>query len=318
MRRPVATVLAAAAVVAAAVLAAVAVPGRAAAVAHYPVGNAASGYATLLVNPSAVPPGINVWSCRPSAAHPRPVILLPGTLWTLTDSFAALGPILANAGYCVYGLNYGATSLTTESGGRVFAAGDIPTSAQELAAFVTRVRAATGAPQVDIVGWSQGGMMPRYYLKFLGGAPYVHRLVGLASSSHGTTLDGQFKLLSDLGKILGTPPFTLIGCPACTQQQNTAPFITSLNAGGDTVPGVAYTVIESKDDEIVTPYTSAFLTGPDVENITLQHQCPLDMSDHLAMPFDAVVIQDVLNALGRDDPAFHPHCALSLPLLGTP
>jgi triacylglycerol esterase/lipase EstA (alpha/beta hydrolase family) len=284
---------------------------------HYPVGNASSGYATLLAHPTSIPPGINV-GCRPGAAHPRPVILLSGTLWTLTDSFAALGPILANAGYCVYGLNYGASTLTSQSKGRIYAAGDIATSAQQLAGFVQTVLGATGASQVDIVGWSQGGMMPRYYLKFLGGAAYVHRLVGLASSNHGTTLDGEFTLISDLGKILGTPPLTLIGCPACTEQQNTTPFITTLNAGGDTVPGVAYTVIESKYDEIVTPYTSAFLTGPDVENITLQRQCPLDLADHLAMPYDSAAIQDVLNALGPDDPSFRPRCALSLPYIGTP
>ena len=35
-------------------------------------------------------------------------------------------------------------------------------------------------------GHSQGGMMPRYYLKFLGGASKVDDLVGLAPSNHGT------------------------------------------------------------------------------------------------------------------------------------
>ena len=34
-------------------------------------------------------------------------------------------------------------------------------------------------------------MMPRYYLKFLGGAAKVHTLVGLAPSNHGTDLDGH-------------------------------------------------------------------------------------------------------------------------------
>jgi triacylglycerol esterase/lipase EstA (alpha/beta hydrolase family) len=250
-------------------------------------------------------------------------VLLPGTLWTLESSFAALSPILANAGYCVFGLNYGATQLTALSGGRVYAAGDIAASARELAGFVTRVRAATGAGQVDIVGWSQGGMMPRYYLRELGGTPYVHRLVGLASSNHGTTLNGMFRMISATSRLLGQPPFTLIGCPACTEQENTARFIAELNAGGDTVPGVAYTVIESRYDEVVTPYRSAFLTagggtGGSVENITLQEQCPLDGSEHLAMPNDTAAIQDTLNALGADDPAFRPRCGLALPLIGTP
>ena len=38
-----------------------------------------------------------------------------------------------------------------------------------------------------MVGHSQGGMMPRYYIKFLGGADKVDDLVGLAPSNHGTS-----------------------------------------------------------------------------------------------------------------------------------
>ena len=56
--------------------------------------------------------------------------------------------------------------------------------------------AKTGASQVDIVGHSQGGMMPGYYIKFLGGASKVHTLIGLAPSNHGTTIDGLQTLLS--------------------------------------------------------------------------------------------------------------------------
>jgi hypothetical protein len=83
------------------------------------------------------------------------------------------------------------------------------------------------------------------------------------------------------------------------------------------VPGVTYTVIESKYDEVVTPYTSAFLSGPAVTNITLQDQCPLDLADHLAMPYDSAALQDVVNALGLGSPSFKPVCNLSLPLVGT-
>ena len=71
-----------------------------------------------------------------------------------------------------------------------------PASAGELNAFVDKVLAATGAAEVDLVGHSQGGMMPRYYLKFLGGAAEVHTLVGLSPSNHGTTLDGLSILAS--------------------------------------------------------------------------------------------------------------------------
>jgi triacylglycerol esterase/lipase EstA (alpha/beta hydrolase family) len=293
------------------------VASSAAAAPHYPVGDAATGYAAELIAPTSSPPGVNIWTCKPSAAHPYPVILLPGTLYNIADSWQALGPILANDGYCVYGLSYGADALTTLTGGRVSAVGEIGQAAKKLAAFVSRVRKATGAAQVDIVGWSQGGMMPRQYLKFDGGAPYVHDLVGLAPSSHGTTLDGLFALINS-DTLIGLPATTTLAqCPACTEQEVGSPFLTALNAGGDTVPGVDYTVIESEYDEVVTPYTSTFLAGPDVKNITLQDQCPLDLADHLAMPYDGPALQDVVNALGADEPSFQPDCGLSLPVLGS-
>ncbi len=50
-----------------------------------------------------------------------------------------------------------------------------------------------------MVGHSQGGMMPRYYMKFLGGAAKVNKLVGLVPSNHGTSLSG----LVQLGSLLG-------------------------------------------------------------------------------------------------------------------
>lgn len=73
----------------------------------------------------------------------------------MAETWQALGPILANLGYCVYGMNYGQTALTTLTGGRVSSIGPIEDSAHQLAAFVDQVRAETGSAQVDLVGWSQ-------------------------------------------------------------------------------------------------------------------------------------------------------------------
>ena len=63
---------------------------------------------------------------------------------------------------------------------------------------------------------------------------------------------------------------------------------------------MTYTVIETKYDEVVTPYHSAFLTGPNVKNILLQDQCPFDFDGHIGIAFDHIALRDVLNAL---DPA---------------
>jgi triacylglycerol esterase/lipase EstA (alpha/beta hydrolase family) len=270
--------------------------------------NGIYGYAHA--SPTASPPGANNWSCKPSAAHPQPVILVHGTFGDMSDSWQALSPLLYDKGYCVFALDYGSYNGSGSLG--VYATGDIAASAQQLSDFVDKVLAATGATQVDLVGHSQGGMMPRYYIKNLGGAARVKTLVGLAPSNHGTTLDGLFTLES----YFPGANASLADCPACQQQEAGSPFITSLNAGGETSPDVNYTVIESANDEVVTPYTSAFLAGgANVTNILLQSQCRLDQGEHLSMPYDHIADADVLNAL---DPAHRvkPACTPVLPVSG--
>ncbi|HEX3753038.1 MAG TPA: alpha/beta fold hydrolase [Streptosporangiaceae bacterium] len=269
------------------------------------------GVAAALANPSASPPGANNWSCKPSAAHPYPVVLVNGTGEDMADGFSALSPLLADNGYCVFAANVGGSP-----GNLLQGTGDITQSAAELATFVTQVLSTTGAAKVDIVGHSQGGMMPRYYLKFLGGAAKVQTLVGLAPSNHGTSLDGLATLETELATVLpGISSALGSACEACAQQIAGSSFLTNLNAGGDTVAGPSYTVIETRNDEIVTPYTSAFLSGPDVTNILLQNVCPLDQTDHIGIADDTVALHLVLNAL---DPA-HPQtvpCVPVLPILG--
>src|SRR5579872_1226241 len=153
----------------------------------------ATGVAAETATPGASPPGANVWSCRPTAAHPYPVVLIHGTIFDRTLSWQALSPLLANAGWCVFALDYGGASPTDPIGGVT----PIEQSGRQLAAFVDRVRTATGAAKVDLVGHSQGGgLLPRYYLRFLGGAAKVHALVGLAPSNHGTDVSGFVTLLN--------------------------------------------------------------------------------------------------------------------------
>jgi triacylglycerol esterase/lipase EstA (alpha/beta hydrolase family) len=266
---------------------------------NFPAAVAASS-----VQPGGSPAGANDWSCRPSAAHPRPVVLVNGTFANQITSWNALSPLLKNNGYCVYTFNYGGLFL-----GQIGSYGPIAASARELKTEVDKVLAGTGAAKVDLVGWSQGGMMPRYYLKNLGGAPKVNHLIGLAASNHGTTLNGLATLA---GYFPGSQQLVGAACPACTDQLAGSSFLTALNAGGDTVPGVKYTVIQSRYDEVVTPYQSAFLSGPGVTNIRVQDQCILDAGEHLSMPYDHIVDRDVLNAL---DPA-HARAPLCTPIVG--
>lgn len=246
--------------------------------------------ATAVAEPPP-PPGANPSSCHPSAQHPYPVILVHGTFENRLDNWAELSPELASLGYCVYALDYGANQYTA---GFFYGLAHVAASAGQFANYVQQVLAATGASQVDIVGHSQGGMMPRYYLKFLRGANYVHALIGLAPSNHGTTVDGIGSLAQQTGFAQAFLPGR---CDSCYDQLAGSPFMTTLNSGGDTVPGVQYTVIETRYDEVVTPYTSAFLKGPNVTNILVQNQCPLDVSDHIGLASDPVALHDVRNAL---------------------
>jgi hypothetical protein len=95
-------------------------------------------------------------------------------------------------------------------------------------------------------------------------------------------------------------------------------FIDSLNSGGETVAGVKYVDIESIFDEVVTPYTNAFLpAASNVQNITLQDQCPfLDYADHISIIYDSNALQDIENALGADKASFQPSCAYVGAIIG--
>lgn len=235
--------------------------------------------------------GWNDYSCKPSDAHPRPVVLVHGTFGNSVDNWLVLAPYLVKRGYCVYSLDYGQLPGVPFFNGL----GPIDKSAEQLDAFVDKVLASTGAKKADLVGHSQGGMMPRQYLKFLGGAAKVNALIGLAPDNHGTTLLGLTKLLPYFP---GIEDLLTTKTPALADQIAGSPFLTKLNEGGDTVPGVRYTVIATKYDEVVTPYRTQFLNGPNVRNVTLQDLCPVDLSEHVAIGIlDRVAHHEVANAL---------------------
>ncbi|MFD5026764.1 esterase/lipase family protein [Streptomyces sp. NPDC058373] len=243
---------------------------------------------------AAVSSGWNDYSCKPSAAHPRPVVLVHGTFANSVDNWLVLAPYLVNRGYCVFSLDYGQLPGVPF----IHGLGPIDKSAEQLRDFVDKVLAATGAPEADLVGHSQGGMMPRHYLEFLGGADKVNALVGIAPDNHGTTLLGLTELLPYFP---GAEQFLSDKTPALADQIAGSPFLDRLNEGGDTVPGVQYTVIATRYDQVVTPYRSQYLDGPNVRNVLVQDLCPVNISEHVAIgTIDRIAFHEVANAL---DPA---------------
>ena len=220
-------------------------------------------------------------------AHPYPVVLVPGTFDA--TSWTAIDDGLAARGYCVETFSY-------SSAGE----GPIGSSARSLGRFVDHVLARTGAARVSIVAHSQGGVVARYYVRFLGGSGKVEDLVALAPPNHGTS----------------TPlviPGAVLGCVACAQQAVGSTLLAKLNAGDGTPPPVDYTVVGTRYDMVVVPYQSAFLSGPAnrVTDVTLQAACPADVATHLTITDDPVAVQWVEDALSRNgpaDPSLRPQC----------
>ncbi|MEC3958308.1 alpha/beta fold hydrolase [Nocardia sp. CDC153] len=252
---------------------------------------------------SVDPPGSNDWNCAPTAAHPEPVILIHGT-WDNQNAWDVLAPRVKAAGYCVFSLNYGRdTSSVLGAIPGQYATADIRVSARELAGFVDRVRAATGARRVALVGHSQGAVVARQYVRFEGGADEVGHLISLSGTNHGVSVSG---LLAGRAETPQSPEWQVAPLTglAFVQQLAGSTLLRDLNADGDTVTGIAYTAIGSRVDDTSTPLEATFLRagpGATVDNVIVQDVCPSDTYPHAMLPQSSAVAYIVQRAL---DPTF--------------
>jgi triacylglycerol lipase len=106
-----------------------------------------------------------------------------------------------------------------------------------------------------------------------------------------------------------------VACPEALRQQSSGSnFITALNDGGATYPGIRYTTVATRFDEIVAPYDRAFLPAADnVTNITLQDQCPDEPVDHFLLAVSNPVWELANQALdGNPSPSVDPGACLKL------
>jgi len=240
-------------------------------------------------------------SCTAGVARDsrNPILLVPGTdldpgpnySWNYERAFAAL-----HWPYCTVTL----PDHTT---------GDIQT-AGEYVVYALRTVAALSHRQVDVLGYSQGGMLPRWALRFWPDTRVlVHDLIALDPSNHGT-LDATATCQQQ--------------CSAADwQQASGAHFMDALNSGAETFAGIDYTVIYSRTDEIVVPNldasgsSSLHTGGGQIANIAVQQICPADVSEHLAMgSYDAVgyaLVVDALTHSGTADPARIPPTVCASP-----
>lgn len=267
-------------------------------------------------NFNADPPGANDWECEPTASHPDPVVLVHGLTGNKNTNWQTFSPLLANNGYCVFALTYGVYPGTGFPLNQFGGLTRMEASAAELSDFVDRVLEATGATEVNILGHSEGTVVPNYYAKFLSGASKIDKYVSIAPLWHGTNPLGLATLTS-IGRMLGFAPF-IEGAfnpvfASGPQLLSGSPFFDKLRSGGTpVVEGVEYTNIVTRYDELVQPYTSGIQAG--MTNHVVQDFCPIDFSEHFSIVADPVAADLVLNAL---DPS-HPRpvrCQLVLPLL---
>ncbi|UQS22932.1 lipase family protein [Amycolatopsis thermalba] len=173
---------------------------------------------------------------------------------------------------------------------------DIQVAAEYVVHAIRTVSAAAGR-DVDIVGHSQGGMIPRWALKYWPDTrSRVGDVIGLAPSNHGTVV---------------AHAVCLPGCaPAFWQQRSGSAFLTALNSGAETWAGIDYTNVYTILDEVVAPnlddYGSSSLhTGRGrISNVGLQEVCPAHVADHLTTgTTDGVAFALVVDALTHDGPA---------------
>ncbi|KAF9332424.1 hypothetical protein BG006_004709 [Podila minutissima] len=174
--------------------------------------------------------GYNDFDCKPSTAHPRPLLLVHGTTLSAA-SWNTYYPYFVKAGYCTYSLTYGKWKDIPLLGGLA----PIENNAQEVGTFADKILAATGASQVR---HSQGGILGRYWATYLGGAGKIGRLIGIAPIHHGTTLDRVTVLAKTVGLLGAIGDVLDPVAPALMQMVAGSEFMKKLNNNTDILPGV--------------------------------------------------------------------------------
>ncbi len=204
---------------------------------------------------------------------PGPVLLVPG-YGGATGALEVLAATLRAAGRT-------ATVVDVPGDGT----GDLRQAAAALEAAVEAALASSGAPSVDVVGYSAGGVVARLWAQ--DHADRARRVVTLGSPHHGTKVAA-----------LGAA-FAPGACPvACQQLVPGSDLLDELNAGDETPDGPKWLSLWTSQDETVTPPDSARLDG--AVDVVLQDICPGISVTHSDLPRTPLVQGIVAQALSAD------------------
>ncbi len=246
---------------------------------------------TVPLGARQVSPGYadDLWQARPTLDRPYPVILIHGTI-SSKNVWQNLVHKLRADGFVVFCPDYGTHGTQ-----------DIPTSAEDVGAYIEQVLFATGADQVDIVGHSQGGLLARYWINELDGAEHVHHLISLGSPHHGTTLFAMLGVKNTAGatyKMAAAAVRRIFG-EAGMQQVAGSPILDTLAASPDTRPGVLYTNFATTNDSTVVPTEHAFLSQDELAPVNNHYLQDLGVSKvkHEELPGNDDVQQLIHQAL---------------------
>ena len=169
-----------------------------------------------------------------------------------------------------------------------FALSDIQV-ASEYVARAVQLMHRRAHERIDLLGHSQGGLHPRWAVKWFPSGRHVGDYIGLASPNHGTVVADQATQTQQCFE-------------SCWQMRTIAKFIAALNRGGNETPGhINYTNIYTTSDELVQPPGTQALQGG--ANYLLQDLCPGRPVDHASILGDFVTWKLVKDALTHAGPA---------------
>jgi triacylglycerol lipase len=143
---------------------------------------------------------------------------------------------------------------------------------------------ATGAREVDLVGYSAGGIVVRAWLRQAGNAARARNVVLLGTPNHG----------AELATLAGSLDPSL--CAAtCADLATGSRFLARLNAGDETPPGPRYVSVWTQQDQTVTPPSSALLAG--AVNVRVQDVCADATFGHGGLVRDPLALGLVVRTL---------------------